>query len=90
MPDVAPTELGNYCVTRSINIPRLWRYGSREFASSIRARRTPYAAALLNTQLETDVSALFVTLSDQKRGASKQFAPGVTYTHLLIDLVTRQ
>jgi hypothetical protein len=34
--------------------------------------------------------ALFVALSDQKRGASKQLAPGVPYTHLLTGLLTRQ
>jgi hypothetical protein len=28
-------SLGNYCATRSINIPRLWRQVIREFASSI-------------------------------------------------------
>jgi hypothetical protein len=28
-------SLGNYCATRSINIPRLWRQVIREFDSSI-------------------------------------------------------
>jgi hypothetical protein len=28
-------SLGNYCGTFSINIPRLWRWGLREFAGSI-------------------------------------------------------
>jgi len=39
MMDVAPTELGKYCATHSINIPRLWRSGIREVANSIYATR---------------------------------------------------
>ena len=85
--DAAPTELGNYCATNSINIPRLWRSGIREFASSIRASRTPYAAAPLNTQLETDVNKsrhsvsgvwLRLILKDHKRTAkvTSRYAAG--------------
>jgi len=35
-----------YRVMRSINIPRLRRYGIREFASSIRTQGAPYATAI--------------------------------------------
>jgi len=35
-----------YCVTRSINIPRLWRYRIREFASGIPSPRTPKVVAI--------------------------------------------
>jgi hypothetical protein len=49
-----------YCVTRSINIPRLWRYRIREFASSIPSARTPkappiYVQASVNWDLNIQI-----------------------------------
>ena len=39
-------SLGGYCATQSINIPRLWRSGIREFASSIKCRTRPQTGRL--------------------------------------------